>query len=70
MVGSQMAVEINGTSGFGESVSLHGEDAARFVSEIANPSTDERRLNHLERSDAAFERFFSPEPISEVPTVK
>ena len=63
-----MAVEINATGGFGESVSLHGADAARFVSEIANPSTDERRLSHLERSDQAYERFFSPEPISEIPT--
>lgn len=67
MVGSQMAVEINATGGFGEGVSLKGEDAARFVSEIANPSTDERRLSHLERSDAAYERFFSPEPISKLP---
>jgi hypothetical protein len=65
-----MAVEINGTGGFGESASLHGEDAARFVSDIANPSTDERRLNHLERSDAAYERFFSPEPIRGLPSDK
>jgi hypothetical protein len=62
-----MAVEINATGGFGESVSLHGADAARFVSEIANPSTDERRLKHLERSDETYERLFSPEPISELP---
>jgi hypothetical protein len=62
-----MAVEINGTGGFGESVSLHGEDAARFVGDIAHPSTDERRLAHLTRSDEAYERFFSPEPISELP---
>jgi hypothetical protein len=65
-----MAVEINATGGFGESVSLHGADAARFVSEIANPSTDERRLTHLERSDEAYERFFSAEPISELPTAE
>lgn len=62
-----MAVEINATGGFGECVSLHGEDAARFVSEVANPSTDERRLDHLARSDQAYERFFSPEPISALP---
>lgn len=62
-----MAVEINANGGFGESVSLHGEDAERFVSEIANPSTDERRLSHLERSDEAYDRFFSPEPISKLP---
>lgn len=62
-----MAVEINATGGFGESVSLHGEDAARFVADVANPSADERRLSHLERSDQAFERFFSPEPIREIP---
>jgi hypothetical protein len=67
MVDSHMAVEINATGGFGESVSLQGEDAARFVSEVANPSTDERRLSHLERSDEAYERFFSPEPISKLP---
>jgi len=38
-----------------------------FVSEIANPSADERRITHLERSDKAYERFYSPEPISELP---
>lgn len=62
-----MAVEINATGGFGESISLHGADAARFVREVASPSTDERRLSHLERSDQAYERLFSPEPISELP---
>jgi hypothetical protein len=62
-----MAVEIHTNGGFGESVSLRGEDAARFVRDIENPSTDERRLNHLERSDRAYERVFSPEPISELP---
>lgn len=65
-----MAVEINATGGFGESVSLRGADATRFVAEIARPSRDERRLAHLERSDRAYERFFSPEPISELPTSK
>jgi hypothetical protein len=63
-----MAVEINANGGFGESVSLRGADAARFVSEIATPSTDERRISHLARSDEAYERFFSPEPISELPS--
>jgi len=62
-----MAVEINATGGFGESVSLRGDDAARFVQEIKNPSNDERRLNHLARSDQAFERLFSPEPLSGLP---
>ena len=62
-----MAVEFNPTGGFGESVSLHGEDAARFVKEVAHPSTDARRLAHLERSDQAYDRFFSPEPISKLP---
>lgn len=62
-----MAVEINANGGYGESVSLHGADAERFVSEIANPSRDERRITHLERSDKAYERFYSPEPISELP---
>lgn len=62
-----MAVEIHATGGFGESVSLQGADAERFVSEIARPSTDERRLTHLERSDEAYDRFFSAEPISELP---
>jgi hypothetical protein len=62
-----MAVEINATGGFGESVSLKGDDAARFVKEIENPSNDERRLSHLARSDQAFERLFSPEPLSELP---
>ena len=65
-----MAVEINATGSFGESVYLHGADAARFVDEVANPSRDERRVSHLKRSDEAYERFFSPEPISEFPTTK
>lgn len=65
-----MAVEIHTNGGFGESVYLHGEDAARFVHEIEHPSTDARRLSHLERSDDAFKRLFSPEPISELPAKK
>lgn len=62
-----MAVEISTTSGYGESVSLRGEDAARFMEEVANPSRDARRLAHLERSDKAYERFFSAKPISKLP---
>jgi hypothetical protein len=62
-----MAVEIGATGELGEGVSLFGEDAARFVREVVHPSTDERRLSHLERSDRAFERCFSPEPISDLP---
>jgi hypothetical protein len=58
-----MAVEISGN---GECVALTGADAARFVDEIKTPSTDERRLSHLERSDEAYERFFSAEPISKL----
>jgi hypothetical protein len=65
-----MAVEIGATGGFGESVSLSGDDAARFVNEVAHPSTDERRLSHLERSDRVYEHLFSPEPISELPPSK
>jgi len=65
-----MAVEIGATGGFGESVSLHGADAERFVAEVAHPSTDERRIAHLARSDRAYERFFSSEPITELPTAK
>ncbi len=63
-----MAVEISANGGFGECVSLTGADAERFVDEIMNPSTDERRLEHLERSDEAYERIFSPEPISDLPS--
>lgn len=59
-----MAVEIGATGGSDGSVSLHGSDAARFLCEVAEPSKDERRLSHLKRSDQAYERFFSPEPIS------
>ncbi|HET8863913.1 MAG TPA: hypothetical protein VFM94_11775 [Solirubrobacterales bacterium] len=62
-----MAVEISANGGFGECVSLTGDDAARFVDDIMEPSTDSRRLDHLERSDEAYERSFSPEPISELP---
>jgi hypothetical protein len=65
-----MAVEIHTNGGFGESVSLTGRDAERFVNEIENPSTDSRRLDHLERSDEAFKRSYSPEPISELPSKK
>jgi hypothetical protein len=62
-----MAVEIGANNGFGECVSLRGDDAARFVDDILSPSTDSRRLDHLERSDEAYERSFSSEPISELP---
>jgi hypothetical protein len=65
-----MAVEINSSGGFGESISLHGEDAERFLGEVVNPSTDERRLAFLKRSDETFERLFSPEPIRELPTTQ
>lgn len=63
-----MAVEINSSGDFGESVSLHGADAERFLNEVVNPSTDKRRLAFLKRSDETFERLFSPEPIRELPT--
>lgn len=63
-----MAVEISANGGFGGRVSLTGADAERFVDDILSPSTDERRLDHLERSDEAYERSFLPEPISELPT--
>lgn len=65
-----MAIEIHANGGFGESVYLDGDDADRFVHEIEHPSTDVRRLSHLERSDEAFRRMFSPEPISELPNSK
>jgi hypothetical protein len=61
-----MAVEISANGGFGECVSLTGDDAARFVDDILTPSTDPRRLEHLKRSDEAFERSIS-EPISDLP---
>lgn len=63
-----MAVEINSSGGSGETISLHGVDAERFLDEVLNPSTDKRRLAHLRRSDETFERLFSPEPIRDLPT--
>lgn len=63
-----MAVEINSSGGTGETISLHGADAERFLDEVLNPSTDKRRLAHLRRSDETFERLFSPEPIRDLPT--
>jgi hypothetical protein len=65
-----MAIEISSNGGYGESVRLNGVDADCFVSEIQNPSRDERRLSHLVRSDEAFDRCVSAEPISELPTSK
>jgi hypothetical protein len=62
-----MAIEINANGDFGESVHLSGADAENFVREISHPSTDQRRLSHLARSDAAYERIFSPEPLSDLP---
>jgi hypothetical protein len=61
-----MAVEI-GASESGERVSLVGEDAERFIDEVLSPSADPRRLEHLRRSDEAFARFYSPEPIHDLP---
>jgi hypothetical protein len=63
-----MAVVINANGGFGESVSLNGVDAENFVDEIANPSTDERRLSHLRRADETYKISFSSKPISTLPS--
>jgi hypothetical protein len=63
-----MAVEIHTNGGHGESVRLSGADAERFVRDVERPSDDTRRLNHLKRSDEAFERLVSSEPISEFET--
>lgn len=57
-----------GASESGARVSLTGRDAEHFLDEVLNPSTDARRLEHLERSDETFERIFSPEPISDLPS--
>jgi hypothetical protein len=65
-----MAVEIGASGGFGESVSLRGADAARFMDEVARPSDDARRLEHLRLSSIAYERYVCSEPISELPTRK
>jgi hypothetical protein len=59
-----MAVEINGNGG---RISLTGDDAARFIEEVRNPSKDERRLEHLRRSDEAFERSGPPKIIHDLP---
>lgn len=66
----RMAIEISSNGGYGESVRLDGVDADSFVHEIENPSRDERRLSHLVRSDEAFDRFVSSDPISELPSSK
>jgi hypothetical protein len=65
-----MAVEISPNGSFGVSVSLEGADATRFVQEVAEPSKDRRRLDHLERSDRAYVQFFSPEPVSSLPVAE
>lgn len=62
-----MAVEI-GVTEYGENVSLTGADAERFLDEVMNPSADERRLEHLRRSDETFARLYSPEPMHDLPS--
>jgi hypothetical protein len=62
-----MAVEIGAGNVVGERLSLTGADAASFVDDVLKPSTDERRLRHLERSDETFKSLYSPEPISDLP---
>lgn len=62
-----MAVEISANGGFGERVSLTGGDAERFIADILNPSDDPRRLEHLKRSDEAYRRMFSSEPVHDLP---
>ena len=62
-----MAVEISANGGFGERVSLTGGDADRFIADILNPSNDPRRLEHLKRSDEAYRRMFSSEPVHDLP---
>lgn len=63
-----MAVVISANGDFGETVVLEGDDAARFVDEIENPSMDERRLEHLRRSSETFKEIFSSEPLSDLPS--
>jgi len=65
-----VAVEISPNGSFGVSVSLKGADATRFIEEVAEPSKDRRRLEHLKHSDAAYEQFFSPEPLSSLPAAE
>lgn len=62
-----MAVEIGAGNVAGERLSLTGADARRFVDDVLRPSTDERRLRHLERSDKTFKSLYSPEPVSNLP---
>jgi len=64
---SAMAVEISANGGFGERVSLTGIDADRFIADVLNPSDDPRRLKHLRRSDEAYSRMISADPIRDLP---
>lgn len=49
-----MAVEID-TAYRESAVVLEDDDARRFMDDVKNPSTDERRLEHLARSAETFE---------------
>lgn len=60
-----MAVEISG-NGLGESVTLTGADARRFVEETKNPTNDGRRAEHLRRSALTYERIFSDKTANEL----
>ncbi len=62
-----MAIEISANGGFGERVSLTGDDAERFIEDVLNPSDDPRRLEHLRRSDEAYRRMSSSEPLHDLP---
>lgn len=60
-----MAVEIGASDSAGH-VSLTGADAERFLDEVLHPSTDERRLEHLRRSDETFARIYSSESMRDL----
>lgn len=62
-----VAVEIPTNGGFGERVSLTGDDAERFINDVLQPSDDPRRLEHLRRSDETYRRMSSPEPLHDLP---
>jgi hypothetical protein len=62
-----MAVELGSTfTSYGASQPLVGRDAERLVEEVNNPSRDERRIDHLRRSDEAFEKLYTHEPANTI----
>ena len=60
-----MAIEIDSTY-TKESVVIEGDDARRFMDEVITPSTDARRIDHLERSASVADELLTDQTAGDI----